>query len=526
MANIYCSSAKYALVTAWAPTTVLVVGDVRRQLTTPAVDSERCFRVSAITTGITGAVEPTWVITANGNTTSGGVTFTECTGQAGFNGDGGGTAWGAPHARIQNALAATWAVSDDNVFVGPTHAETKATALSWLQANSGTASLPIKVVCVDDTTVPPTTRATGATVTQSSNTLLSVQCKGLYVYGISFITGTGASASNLQIGNNAASGTTCNHHFESCFFKIVNTASSSRIQIGMNSTTNTRAQYFKFTNCTWELSNVSQKIAFGSGMVDFVGGSMFATGTVPTAGAWEGSIASGSLVAMKGVDLSTIAAGNALLNVAVTSNFLDLSLVNCIISASVGNLSGTSVSPVMGRVRRYNCSDATENYSFSQNDLGISMSHITTKYANTGANNGSSSFSALLIGGGQTGGVAIPPKVFEMRAWNSAVGSSVTATIEINGTSPTTDREVWMEVDYPNSATTPVISTVNSRTSDLILGAATANTTSLETWTGTALGNPEKLVCTFTPQQAGLITARVYCLNQSDSYIDPKLRLS
>ena len=62
----YCNfgngtSTGYTAVTAWAASTAVVAGALRRQLAAPAVNSERVF--ACIVAGTTGSTEPTWVLT-------------------------------------------------------------------------------------------------------------------------------------------------------------------------------------------------------------------------------------------------------------------------------------------------------------------------------------------------------------------------------------------------------------------------------------------------------------------------------
>ena len=188
----YCSfgngtSTGYFSVAQFAASTAYTAGQLVRQLTAPAVGSERVFVV--IVAGTSASSEPTWVLTRGAKTTSGTVTFQECTGQAALNGDAqnvaswaqvktagatlgqiikrasgasyqivstagtmgasepafsdtagtttteGTTTWTslgavsnftggqAPHARLSNACASTWFAAGNTVYVGDNHAE-------------------------------------------------------------------------------------------------------------------------------------------------------------------------------------------------------------------------------------------------------------------------------------------------------------------------------------------------------------------------------------------------------------------
>jgi hypothetical protein len=71
-------------VTPWSANEVVVAGVLRRQLTTPAVGSERVF--VSLNGGACGASEPTFVLTQGAKTVDNAVTWMECTGKAGVNG--------------------------------------------------------------------------------------------------------------------------------------------------------------------------------------------------------------------------------------------------------------------------------------------------------------------------------------------------------------------------------------------------------------------------------------------------------
>lgn len=82
---VYCSSAKYASVAAWAATHAYSVGNLVRQLTTPVVNNERVWL--CIVAGTSSGTEPTWTFARGDKITDGTVTWIEVTGLPGVNGD-------------------------------------------------------------------------------------------------------------------------------------------------------------------------------------------------------------------------------------------------------------------------------------------------------------------------------------------------------------------------------------------------------------------------------------------------------
>ncbi|MEK9809109.1 MAG: hypothetical protein VW362_01580, partial [Candidatus Nanopelagicales bacterium] len=118
----------------------------------------------------------------------------------------------------------------------------------------------------------------------------------------------------------------------------------------------------------------------------------------------------------------------------------------------------------------------------------------------------------------------------EIAKWNETTGSSVTVTVDILHDSATAlkDNEVWLEVEYLGTSGTPLALFTDDAVADVITTAAD-QTSSSATWTTTGMTNPnkQKLSVTFTPQEKGLIIARVCVAKASYTvYVDPELQIS
>ncbi len=81
----------WSAVTAWSATHSTAPGSLTRQSATPTVGNERVFVATQATTQNTGGSEPSWTTGASvakgAKTTDSSVTWQECTGQPGVNGD-------------------------------------------------------------------------------------------------------------------------------------------------------------------------------------------------------------------------------------------------------------------------------------------------------------------------------------------------------------------------------------------------------------------------------------------------------
>ena len=110
--------------------------------------------------------------------------------------------------------------------------------------------------------------------------------------------------------------------------------------------------------------------------------------------------------------------------------------------------------------------------------------------------------------------------------WNDLTGSSKTATVEIASASTLTNAEVWLEVEYPLSASFPLGAVVTSRVTGVPSGSPGNVTSSAASWASSP-GTTQKLQVPFTPQQKGPIKARVFVGKASQTlYVDPLITIT
>jgi hypothetical protein len=153
----------------------------------------------------------------------------------------------------------------------------------------------------------------------------------------------------------------------------------------------------------------------------------------------------------------------------------------------------------------------------------------TTIVRTGGASNGTTPLSHKLVSSAARKFTA-PLYGPDLVIWNAAVGSAKTATVEIVHDSVTnlTDAEVWLEVEYLGTSGFPMSLFASDRKAD-ILATAADQTDSSEAWTTTGLTNPntQKLSVTFTPQEIGVVRARVVLAKASATvYVDPLITVA
>ena len=575
----YVDSTKYAAVAAWAALTVYAAGALVRQAATPTLGDERVF--VCIIAGTSLAAEPTWVVTKGAKTAeAAGPTWQEVTGQPPVNGDvtntlawtvsaknqsvvlgqiikrdnaasyqicttagtcgngtepafsdtagvttadntvtwtslgvvGGFGAFAAPHTRILNADASTWqTVVGSTVYLGHQHAHTQAVALT-LAGGTGTSALPTKYLCVSNTVAPPTTVTTGASESTTGANALAISNE-LYFYGVEFSCGGGgANAANLSFTASAA------EYFENCIFRLATTLSTAK----MASSASNAEETLYLNNCSFLFSHVGQFATFSSPRVFINGGSVAATGSVPTS-PFKSSTNSLIAVEVRGCDLSTIA--GTLFTVA-SQNGGYIEFQNCKLHATAAMVTGSRLTAGSAAFSMRNCASDTKNYKMYYDDYFGTMSDDIATYNNAGATDGTTRISWKIVSKSTTGlGQPFITECFPIEIWQDAVGSSVTATVEIAGAATLTNAEIWMELEYLGSTLTPLATLATNRVANFL--ATPANVaSSAASWAGSPAVT-QKLQITFTPQLKGLIRARIFVGKASATvYIDPLITVT
>ena len=506
--NWYVSSTKWTAVTAWASATSYSVGDLRRQLATPAIGSERVFRCT--TAGTSGGSEPTWTLTEGGTTNDNGAVWTEVTGQETYG-------WGASHARLSTLLG--FSAAGDTYWIGDDHVETAAAPMTI--TNPGTAASPCRALCVDDSAAPPTTLATTASIYTTGSAPIALD-GFIYYYGINFSVGTGSSAASF----NMISGSPHWLVFDNCTFALGTTASSSCIYIGLN-TTSGDDNRVDLINTSISFGATAQGIETRA-LFNMRGGAITGA-TIPTSLFLPLAPCRG-IVRLTGVDLSLLGSTKNL--VAVSASPIEFYFSNCLLGSSVSAITGTIAGQGGTKVFLDACDSGdpssgprSEAYTYQG-----SVKTDTAVYRSSGASDGTA-YSLKMVTNSSGVSFISPLVTRPIFKATGTVGSAMTVTAEIvqaDGSTALDEGECWMEVEYMGTSGSTKTSFLNDHNSTLLSASTTDQTTSSVTWTGLT-GTPvkQKLAVTFTPQEKGYYMVRIYLARASATvYVCPKLVVS
>ncbi len=442
------------------------------------------------------------------------------------------TGGGAPHARVANTLTATWFANGNTIYVGDNHAETQTGGITW--TIPGGATLPAKILCHSHSgSYPPTTVTTGATVSQTDDTNMSIAPATqttFYCYGITFKVGVGLSASFEQILLTGGSGSYA--YYDNCAFWCANTAASSSAVwvLGTTSVPHTVI----WNNCQVKFGNAANNIAVGTGWFIWQNtGTVLVSGSsVPTSVFSYGNQAasSTSFTILEGLDLSQLTGTLYTLNL---NNELGSFIVkDCKFNAST-TLSATLQVPgqfvQMGR-----CDSAATAYKSTKMMLEGTETTETTITRVGGATDPAGNAQSRKIVTLTNLQFYRPFRAEPYVAWNATTGANVTVTVygTINAASVPTNGDIWIDVEYLGSSATPLGSFATSAKANLLATAASVSTDS-SSWNGGGSGagwSPFKLTVTLSSPQPGLagyIHVKVRAAKASTTYyLEPTVYLS
>jgi hypothetical protein len=432
LADWYVSSAAYAAIPQFAPSTAYTVGQIVRPLATPSFGREYPQRCT--TAGTSGASEPTWGTANNSTTTSGGATFTNVAGQSAY---GWGAAAGTVYSLSYNGPA-NRSATGDRVFASSDHSETSAanpsygfgTAVGWGR---------VQIISVNRAgSVPPTPGdiLSGAAIAVTAGSLgLDAPGANDYWQGFTFTLGGTATILYLAV-NNARS-----HYLKNCAIVFTTSSTTATIQAG----TPVKAI---FDNTTVTFNAAGQRFLVNYSLdLQWLNTANAVLGTVPTV-LFAGLSGSGATLAtLRGVDLSavttTLLSGNNLVC------FQKLLLDSCRIAPGVVRMAtpGTSDNAA-NEVELVNCYDGTNSISERHTPAGdLTMSRST--YMTGGALDDFGNFSLQMVSSSRNDPWAMTLDSFWLDVENTLVGVSHTATVEL----VSTPLAIWNQLDLSATVT-------------------------------------------------------------------------
>lgn len=551
-------------VTAWAASGAKSAGNLVRQLAAPTAGSERVF--VALTAGTTAGSEPTWVITKGAKTTDNTITWQEVTGQAPVNGDNtntpawlavkntavalgviiknaanshyficstAGTAgngaeptwnttagvtttdntitwtcigtvgsfgnWAAPFAKLAAVIAATWAAAGDNVFVGADHIETTTTSVAY---NAGSATSPMRIICIPTATIPPTAPTTGAVINNTSTagtslTFGSVASSALRFYGLRFNAGTGATAANIVQGGVNVAGVL--YLFEQCIFAIATTNAGTRISLG--SAVTSQGHLFYHRKCTFLFGAAGQGFVVGQGF-RLEDCAVATSGSVPTILFNINNLIGAGII--KDCDLSAVT-GTLFSQTSGSTGIITVQ--NCRLGSGVTVVANPTNSPGDTLIQLYSSDNGAANYRlYAANFMGTQQTSIAIYRAGSLAFDGTNNFSTQIVSTANAK-FQFPYESQEMLLWNDTINVARTITGYLtSATAGLTNADIWLSVEYLGQTGNPM-ATVDISTRCAPLATAVALNADLSTWTG-GLGNNYQIAVTFTPRIKGPIRVR------------------
>lgn len=427
-----------------------------------------------------------------------------------------GLTWATARQTVSGGLALCSA--GDRLFVSQAHAETAASAKTL--TSPGTSTNPVYILCVEDSAEPPTTLAITGSITTTGNNALVLGAGYAYVYGITFNATTGNSSADFALNVNQPN----RWVLENCKIATHSSNSGSLIIIG-NSTTPASAELILINTDVQFGNNVGQSIAMrGDGYLQWRGGSLLQSVTgasVPTSLITNASI-NGGRVELNGVSLANLGSGKSIFDISSDSSAFFGYVVNCNIGASC-TLHVNALTPSSYLILS-NTDSADTNYRYQRASVEGNITNENTIVRVNGATDNTTPFSFKAVSNA-TCSLGAPLRSEPIIFWNDALQTTNVIFEIITDNVTLTDKEIWIEVEYSSSSTTPKTTFVTNRISN-ILNNASNHTTSTVDWITTGLGTPVKQRLTVSPiiSNPGLVRARLVLAKPSTTvYFCPKV---
>ena len=388
-----------------------------------------------------------------------------------------GTSWVNAWTSLNSATAGNGVAAGDTIFVADTHAETTFTAY----ANPGTNAAPCNILCADHTQATPGTGNLLTTASIASATNVTIQMNGdFYCYGITFSAGAGtASSASITIEQNTAN---LWQKYEACTFYLNNTNGNSLIKMPGNSSN------LELLNTSIKFGAVGQSIlSSSSGSLLWQDSTALAAGSSVPSNLFFGSGNTG-LIVCRGVDFSGITSGNIIPSQTNGFGVFRMVLQDCKLNSSA-TLFASQTSAAGADLSIVNSDSSTAYYRNERYTYFGQQTTSNTVYRSNGASDGTNSMSWDVATNAHASWQS-PLQCTPIAIWNAKTGSNRNVTMygAYNGTAVPTNAQIWFDVGYFGSASSPLESTATGSMAN-VLATGTNLTADTSTWTAPARQN-------------------------------------
>ena len=560
-------------------------GQLVRQFTAPAVNSERVF-VCIVAGTTANTTDAAWTTTRGAKTTDGTATWMECTGVAALNGDITNTVnWTAAKAIGTPSLgtvikrnngasyqicttAGTLGAAEPSFSdtAGVTTAETSATTVwtslgvvgNWTTKGAApharmTAAAAANWFAAGNTIYVGDNHAeTAAALTQfnptgSATTIGKFICHdhtGSYpptsANLMTTATITAASGNSILLFNGTPSGS---YYLYGLTFSVNGTTFSfnsgppgvvvlERCSLQFTSAAGVISLnaniYFLFNNTTVKFGGVAQSLSVNAGVFVWQNTSpvLAAGSTVPTNLIVTNNTTCN--VVLEALDLSQV---TSIVSPSISSVLPVVTVRDCVLNAALTAIVPTSLGSMFQFVRSDSAATAYKSSRYEYEGTETTETSITRV---GGASDPAGQAQSRKIVTTANSQWLRPFKAEPYAIWNPVTGANVTVTVygTVNAGALPNNDDIWMEVEYLGSSSSTLGTIVNTTKANL-LAANAAVASDSSTWNGGGSGagwSPFKLTTTLSSPQlgmAGYIHVRVKAAKSSATYyIDPQIGLS
>jgi hypothetical protein len=505
MTDWYLSSAVFSAIPAFIISHAYSVGDLVRRTTGETQFNRHVWRCT--TAGTSAGSEPTWTSADNdGQTfTSNTAVFTSVTGRAAQGWTAAAGDWGT----LNNDGAGTARIAaGDRVFVSSDHAETLTGGTVTLSGVPGaTFSGPADIISVDRAGSTPPVLADyepGATFATATGSLFLQD--GAVWHGCNF---TPASTFFLN-----SSGRYKDLVIKDGLLTCVSVLSlGADIKLTLD---NSQVKFDTTARYIGSVSGANLDLLWKDTAVPLVGP------TYPTVLFGGASNIVSINAVLRGLDLSALGSSTSLVRASNTVPQRIL-LDSCKIDPTVGRVTGTS-STAQFSLELVNCYDGTNIINERYGPAGSVVTERSITLVG-GASDGAA-FAHKMVSGTTIHKRCTPLDGFVMDVYNGVTGVSQTATVEIISSGSLNDDEISLDLEYyPTSGSS--LADFASTLSD-VLSTPAAVTTATASWAmSPATPVKQKLVATFTAQQAGRLRGIVRLGKASTTaYYNPQMTVA